>query len=347
MRPFVRLSRGLLNACANVRATGHPLPYDGREFEWHPGCWGPGHMSSLDARNEVRNMTRWMLGGGVFALASIGCGSAAPPATVSPVSTSEAAPSESPRAGAMAKTSCEMGRIAACERACEANDSASCLAFGLALAQGTNGIAKNEPRAATFFERGCQGGQPSACFNFGLLVAGVHGNAVPDYPKAAGLYQKACDGGVASGCFNLAQMYAYGEKGLPKNEAKAAPLFTRGCDKGDASSCRGLGLLKLGKDDKAAVALFKKACADNDAQACFQLGVATRKGIGGIPKSDTNAAAHYKKSCDKDFGPGCHVLGLMTKVGMGVPKDPALAKVLFKKGCSLKSEASCEDARKP
>jgi TPR repeat protein len=56
------------------------------------------------------------------------------------------------------------------------------------------------------YEKQCDGGKLDACDSAGLLYANANGDGLArDEPRAASLYKKACGGGVSAGCDLLAQ----------------------------------------------------------------------------------------------------------------------------------------------
>lgn len=178
----------------------------------------------------------------------------------------------------------------------------------------------------------CEKGHAGSCV--------LHGRNLASSDQAAALaaFQKACDGGEAAGCT--------GQGMVTKDAAAATTLFQKACDGGDAPGCREHGIaLRDGKgtgtDEAAAAARFDQACDGGDDVGCAEAAKAYAAGAG-VNKDEARAAKLHKRACDGSVGESCAALGGFYERGAGgVGKNPALAQVMYRRGCFRASAAAC------
>jgi TPR repeat protein len=88
--------------------------------------------------------------------------------------------------------------------------------------------------------------------------------------------------------------------------------------------------------------LAETGCAAGNAWLCGELGTAYRKGTLGLPEDETLSLTYYTQACGLGQGYGCARQGVAYELGLGVPADRAEADRLYRQGCELRSNNSCQ-----
>jgi len=161
-------------------------------------------------------------------------------------------------AAALSLTACE--DRAPFEKACDAGDTAACVALGDMLVKGLGG-SMNKRKADEVLGRACDAGDATACA-FGGAVAYARDDA-----DSRRLLLRACRLGHRRSCVDAAWMLRHGEGGSG-DEAEADALLSAACGKGEAGGCFFLGLEREAQDARGAAELFDRACALGDPLAC-------------------------------------------------------------------------------
>jgi hypothetical protein len=226
--------------------------------------------------------------------------------------------------------------------ACDGGNAAGCSALGL-MYQNSQGVARDDFKAASYYRKACDGGNAKGCTNLGWFTESGRGTD-KDPVKAVSLYRKGCDGKDAYGCELLGIMYLNG-RGVAKDEAKAVELARKSCDGGYARGCHDLGwVYEVGKgvkqDYSQAIALNRKACDAGDTMGCNSLGLYYAGGKG-VAVDNDQAVSFYRKACDGNLAVACSNLGWMYQSGKGVAQDSAQAIALYHKACDGGFAAGC------
>ena len=202
---------------------------------------------------------------------------------------------------------CDVGaKVAGCLAQCDAGDATGCTMASLVYGLGVD-VPKDDAKATSLDKRGCELGDLTACWSYGVDFQSGTGVA-QDKPKAAEMFLKVCSAGLGQACSSLARMYSgEGKMGFPADPTKMMKYAERGCDAGDGQGC---AMLAHGTPDKAkALHFLRLACDGNDSRACMEAGAAYEKGD-------------------------------------GATADPAKAKPLYKRACTLGHKAGCEQLKK-
>jgi len=147
---------------------------------------------------------------------------------------------ESQQATGSQLAACQGGDSTACtevipvlERTCGEGQSGACAFAGWLFAEG-RGVAKDAPRAASFWQRACAAGDKHACVQHALGQA--RGEGVPqDVDQAMTTLDGLCREEFFAGCTQLALLYA-GRPGA-KDRARARELLAKACEGGEPDAC--------------------------------------------------------------------------------------------------------------
>ena len=159
---------------------------------------------------------------------------------------------------ALVFTACE--DRAPLEKACDAGDTAACVALGDMFVKGLGG-SMNKRKADEVLGRACDAGDAAACA-FGGAVAYARDDA-----ESRRLLLRACRLGRQRSCVDAAWMLRHGEGG-DADEAEADALLSAACRKGETDGCFFLGLEREARDARDAAEPFDRACALGDPVAC-------------------------------------------------------------------------------
>lgn len=154
-----------------------------------------------------------------------------------------------------------------------------------------------------------------------------------------------CDRGDAGSCYHLAYHYL-GGKDLPRDDARAAALFEKACAGGVARACHMLASQQLSSisSNRAAAneaerakvrANSDKACEMGDGWACWTAAEwYLREGtLAVLPRDPARAAALLRRGCALGHGPSCSTLGNMQLEGKIAAKDVTSAVGLLQRAC--------------
>ena len=226
--------------------------------------------------------------------------------------------------------------------ACDKGNADGCSALGL-MYQNSEGVARDDFKAASLYRKACDGGNARGCTNLGWMTESGRGTD-KDQVKAVSLYRKGCDAKDAYGCDLLGVMYLNGT-GVTKSEEQAVALARKSCDGGDARGCHDLGwVYEVGKgvkqDYSQAIALNRKACDAGDTMGCNSLGLYYAGGKG-VAQDNDQAVSFYRKACDGKLAVACSNLGWMYQNGKGVAQDSTQAIALYHQACDGGFAAGC------
>ena len=117
------------------------------------------------------------------------------------------------------------------------------------------------------------------------------------------LLRADADKGDAQDQIYVAGWYFTGTEGYPKDPVEGAKWLRKSADQGNAEAENMLGNLYVRgvgveKNLDEAVSWLKKAAAQNEPHACYSLGVASEKGLGGMPQDTQAAIDWYRKAGD-------------------------------------------------
>lgn len=151
---------------------------------------------------------------------------------------------------------------------------AECAQLGTRYAQGAEGVAEDDVRAARLFQRSCELGHAAGCTGLGLAFEAGSG-VQQDYVRAMDYFARACSGGDAEGCNNQGALYEHG-RGVPVNLGDAQRLYTQACRRGSGVGCSNLGVLYaqgrgVPADPAVASRLFQEACKVGSSVGCNNL----------------------------------------------------------------------------
>ena len=223
------------------------------------------------------------------------------------------------------------------DEACAASHGDSCTLLGFLYARGRSKVARDDPRAMTYFEKACQLDDLEGCFNIGDL-----GVRMGDYPAARVAFQRACELGSGTGCARGADLIERGIGGtadpraaLPMFEKALAILGPRCPDV--SAACFVVGILQeegkgTPRDPAKAIASYRRGCDGGSGDACLRLASALDQGLGGAKDTD-GANEAYDKACTRyDNGDACQKIG--ERLGIAKKNLPH-AFELVRRGCEL------------
>jgi TPR repeat protein len=238
------------------------------------------------------------------------------------------------------------GAITAYERSCERGGDGGCFNAGFLW---KHRDPPDHARAVAAFQRGCSDGEAASCNELGLAYRRGQG-AAKDPAQAQRAFKTACDGRLGIGCDNLAELYEVGE-GVAKDLDHALRLYKQACDldesedTADACELAGNMLQADGgrRDPKLAASYYAKAC-ERTASRCFGLAISYVKGVG-VAKDLAKARELYRRACDAGDADSCNNLGILLQSGLGGPKDLAAAQTLFEQACKAGVAIGCDNAK--
>jgi uncharacterized protein len=129
-----------------------------------------------------------------------------------------------------------------------------------------------------------------------------------------------CVEGDSQSCFDLATIYRDGTQ-VERDQIKAMEYYGKACDAGNTEGC----IIAADNYEHAAKSINMDEAVSSIA---FSL-----------------ARVYYEKACEGGSGGGCYNAGVFYRTGQGVGADIVKAEVLFKKGCDLLYEASCQASK--
>lgn len=169
-----------------------------------------------------------------------------------------------------------------------------------------------------------------------------------DHEAAGRLFHRACSLGSASGCRNLGTKFSFGEIGAtgnpPAPNHKLAVVYFRKACTLDANECSWLGGQYetgegIDKDLVEAQRLYDKSCAAKDGYGCYLAAQLMGKVGNHTP---AQILQFYTLGCDYDNVGACAEASRRYANGVGVKANPAKAKALQQRACSLDSFKSLE-----
>ncbi len=128
-------------------------------------------------------------------------------------------------------------------------------------------------------------------------------------------YQKLCAQGRGVACYNLGTLYNEGTD-VAQNKVRAADFFKKACDAGDLAGCVKIGDLELEAGDVIMAAHhYLLNCEKGDKISCKRVGNIYNDGVFGVAKNPAKAKIFYKKSCDLGDTGGCTLYNMVTSSG--------------------------------
>jgi TPR repeat protein len=221
---------------------------------------------------------------------------------------------------------CAGGRLAECERECEAGTALSCAQLGYMFLGGT-GVARDLVKGTQYRKRACDLGEPNACSN--LAWQYMHAVGVEKDLAIARTYaKKGCDGGDDVGCYNrdeLAREAAAAARAAAPKPPPPQPPPPSVCVRGHVDACT-------------------RECNAGKAKSCAELGYTFVDGVQ-VARDPAKSAAYRKQACDLGEFNACGNLAWQYIQGVGVAKDMKAAQAVAAKGCRGGDAVSCTNLR--
>lgn len=235
--------------------------------------------------------------------------------------------------------------------ACGDGHLGACVELGQ-LVQHGRGVPWDSVRALSLFQRACDGGYGPGCQSLGLMVRQGNGTR-PDEPRAHDLIQRAidllrddCDGRRPEGCVSLGYLLETGFGVTLPDPIEAGRVYERGCAAGDADACAESARVRIDRasgDISLEIERMQKAC-ERSARACGLLGQLRWNRRHGLPREPALALDLVRRGCEGGDGQSCLALGVLLSLGEEIEADPAGAEGAYQRACLLGFADGCRMA---